>query len=96
MVKTVDLVRDGKKQRVMLPDDAPADHADKGIPVNIDLSGLYPEPLCSQIEQALWDRGLITPDDFRRGDAGVLVRSALTAVLKHDVTDIIRFVIEGE
>lgn len=96
MVKTVDVVSNGKKQRVMLPDDAPTDHADKGIPVNIDLSGLYPEPLCSKIEQALWDRGLVTPDDFRRGDAGVLVRSALTAVLKHDVTDILRFVLEGE
>ncbi len=95
MTKTVDTVLNGKKQRVLLPDDAPVDHADKGIPVNVDLSALYPEPLCSKIEKALWDRGLVTPDDFRRGDAGVLVRSALTAVLKYDVNDILRYVLEG-
>lgn len=96
MTKTVDTInKEGKKQRVLLPDDAPIDHADKGIPVNIDLSGLYPEPLCSKIEQALWDSGLITPDDLRQGNAPVLVRAALMRVLKYDTNDIIQYVLEG-
>jgi len=95
MTKTVDTIKNGKKQRVLLPDDAPVDHADKGIPVNVDLSALYPEPLCSKLEHALWDRGLVTPEDFKRGDAAELVRAALQAVLKYDTLDIIRFAIEG-
>ena len=96
MVKTVDTIsKNGKKQRVMLPDDAPVDHADMGIPVNVDLSGLYPEPFCSQLQQALWDSGLVTPDDFRQGNATVLVRAALQRVLKYDTNDIIQYVLEG-
>ena len=96
MTKTVDTInKEGKKLRVLLPDDAPVDHADKGIPVNVDLSALYPEPFCSQIEKALWDSGLVTPDDFRQGNAAVLIRAALQRVLKYDTHDIIRYVIEG-
>ncbi len=99
MPKPVDTIdQSGRKKRVLIPDDAPDEHADMGIPVSIDLIPLYPDnpAFAHALEKALWERGLITPENFTQGGCESLVRSALQSVLKNDIYDIVRYVTTGE
>lgn len=98
MVKPIDTTdKDGKRKRVLIPDDAPPSHADMGIPVSIDLTPLFPDnpAFAEKLRTALWERGLIEPNDFKQGSCEALVRSALQSVLKRDIFDIVRYVTEG-
>jgi len=80
------------KTRVLLPVDTPIEYAAEGVPISIDLSGLYPEPLCHQLEQALWERGLISPADFNIPGALTAIRQAVQQVAKMDANDIYQYV----
>lgn len=84
-----------RKQRVILPEETPSEFANEGVPVSIDLSGLYPEPFSYQLEQALWQRGIITPDDLQIPGALTLIRQALQHVLKMDANDIYQHVLRS-
>lgn len=99
MVKPIDTTdTQGRKKRVLIPDDAPPSHADMGIPVSIDLTPLFPDnpAFAEKLQRALWERGLIEPQDFKQGSCEALVRSALQSVLKSDIFDIVRYVTTGE
>lgn len=99
MVKPIDTTDNaGRKKRVLIPDGAPISHADMGIPVSIDLTPLFPDnpAFAEKLQKALWERGLIEPNDFKQGSCEALVRSALQSVLKRDTNDIVRYVTTGD
>lgn len=75
-------------KKAMLPIDAPDSDAPIGVPVGIDLGGLYPEPFASRIAAAMEANGLVTPEDLDRAGADDLIRRSVWSVVRVDVQDI--------
>ena len=82
----------GIKRRYLIPDEAEVVHASEGIPASLVLDDLYadmPEGFLKKLTDALWDQGLIVPQDFLARGAVDRIRSALMTVVKYDALDIV-------
>ena len=80
----------GIKRRVLVPDDQAS--VEEGIPISVPVDELYTEmplPFRQRITEALFNRGLIEPQDFFKPGASELVRNAILDVCKFDALDII-------
>lgn len=82
----------GHIKKVLLPDDVPDTDARLGIPLGLNLAGLYPEPFASQLEDALIARNLNMPEDFEVDGIHTLVRQAIQQILRIDTHDVIEYV----
>lgn len=76
------------KSKMLIPEETPDEYASEGIPVSINLSGLYPEPFASELQEALWQHGLIMTSDVKHPNALTLIRQSIQQVLKIDANTI--------
>lgn len=92
-ITSVDYIdKEGIKRRVLLPVGEEDGAIDEGIPVSLPVDTLYlhmPLTFRKELIEALWNVGLIEPEDFLRGDAPNRIRAALMSVIKHDTMDIL-------
>ncbi len=79
---------DGFTRKSLLPIGAPDEDAPYGIPIGLQLSGLYPEPFATQIEEAIMARGILGVEDIDIPGAATLIRQAIQQVLKIEVNRI--------
>ena len=79
IVETVDKI--GRKRRYMLDDDDnPEDAAEIGIDIGVpDLSQIDWNKLMVEVSNALYDKGVFTPDDIRR--VGNAVTGVATSIV---------------
>ena len=83
--------KEGIQRRVLLPSDDGAT-PQEGIPVSLPVDQLYQHmPLKFRIAlvEALWNVGLVEPEDFLQRTAPERIRAALMSVIKYDTMDII-------
>jgi hypothetical protein len=93
--KIVDYTDDlGKRTKVLLPKDVPLSEAYKGIPMGVDFSEIYPEPFASDLQNALFDRNIITIDDFKRAGIQNEIRKAIQQVIKADANKTVDFILK--
>lgn len=76
---------DGVPSKVLIP--AGEKDLSKGIPVSLDLSGLYahmPDAFLKELTSALHAVGLVKPADYFAPDAPNRFRAAMLSVIKRD------------
>lgn len=80
------------KAKVLLPVETPDEFAAEGVLISLSLSELYPEPIASKVQEALWARGLTTWDEvYATPGALNLIRQAVQQVYKVDANDIYNY-----
>ncbi len=82
----------GIRRRVLLPKDCDDCDPSEGIPLSLDLDAIYEHlPLLFRVRlyNALWDQGLIEPQDYLQPKAAERYMAAMRTVIKHDAFDAI-------
>lgn len=84
--------KDGILRRVLMPDHALDDSPETGIPISVDLSGIHPNYTIVELQNRLFERGLIQPDDFEKPGANDIIMQVLRSLLRLDVAEIVSYV----
>ena len=94
MNKLKKVVRNGDTR--LLPAEALESDFEMGIPLALDFSRHYPEPINSQVVDALLALGVSAPGDWKKPGINELIRQALQYVIKLDVNTILKMMKEDD
>lgn len=83
----VDFIDDeGRNRRVLVPEEsAIAPH--EGLPVSLELDDIFPDAppdFLTRLHNALWQQGLIEPQDYLKPGAPEIYKRALLSVVRLD------------
>lgn len=77
-----------------MPDHALDDDPSTGIPVSVDLSGITPNYTIAELQNRLFERGLIQPDDFLKAGANDIIVQTIRNLLRLDAAEIVSYVVK--